>query len=51
MVKTQQKVVKTQQKLAKTQQKVAKRKMTYEKPLKLAKRENFTPQKSLKTTK
>ena len=44
-------MVKTQQKLAKTQQKVAKLKIAYEKPLKLAKRENLTPQKPLKTTK
>ena len=44
-------MVKTQQKVVKTQQKVAKLKITFEKPLKLAKRENVTPQKSLKTTK
>ena len=44
-------MVKTQQKVAKTQQKVAKLKITYEKPLKLEKRENLTPQKPLKTTK
>ena len=31
--------------MAKTQQKVAKLKITYEKPLNLAKRENLTPQK------
>ena len=51
MIKTQLKVAKTQQKVAKTQQKVAKLKITYEKPLQLAKRENLTPQKPLKTTK
>ena len=45
VVKIQQKVGKTQQKVAKTQQKVAKLKITYEKPLNLAKRENLTPQK------
>ena len=50
VVKTQI-VVKTQQKVTKTQQKVAKLKITYEKPLKLAKLENLTPQKPLKTTK
>ena len=44
-------MVKTQQKVAKTQQKVPKLKITYEKPLKLAKHENVTPQKPLKTTK
>ena len=52
MVKTQQNMVKTQQKLRKSQQKslkLGKRKttqnLTYEKPSKLAKRENLTSQK------
>ena len=51
MAKKLQKVVKTQQKVAKTQQKMAKLKIIYEKPLTLAKRENLTLQKPLKTTK
>ena len=38
-----QKVAKKLQKVTKTQQKVAKLKITYEKPLKLAKRENLRP--------
>ena len=59
LIKTQQKLIKThQQKVAKTQQRSLKfqkhkntKNLTYEKPSKLAKRENLTSQKSLKTTK